>query len=65
MALAVREQLGADDAPHGLTVHHDGLGARLAGEDVSPLPAQAVTIPRTIGAAAARDRRQRMPQDGG
>ena len=33
-------------------------GAWLAGTDVSPLPAQAVTIPRTIGEAAARDRQR-------
>jgi hypothetical protein len=39
-------------------------GARLAGADVRPLPAEAVAIPRTIGEAAARDR-QRAHQDDG
>ena len=33
-------------------------GARLAGADVLPLPAEPAALPRTIGEAAERDRRR-------
>jgi hypothetical protein len=40
-------------------------GARLAGADVSPPPAEAEAFPRTIGEAAEQDRRRRAHQDDG
>ena len=40
-------------------------GARLAGANVLPPPAATSALPRTSGAAAARDRRRRLHQDSG
>ncbi len=40
-------------------------GARLASADVLPLPAAVPALPKTIGAAAERDRRRQTHQDGG